>query len=362
MIDRLEDLDVFVHVVEGGSLTSAGVSLRMSTPLVSRRLAALERSLGVRLIDRTSRMLVLTDHGRELYARAVSLLAQAREAEAALQAQAGELRGTLRISVPTAAAESGIVADFIALFHKHSALTLELHLSDRPVDIVASGLDAALYLTDAPDRHPGDVIIGKHPTSLCAAPGYLRRAGVPNEPSELSAHRTVRAVSRRGTATSWTLIHADGHECVVEPAGQMFLSDDLRVLYSATANGAGIGRMPVGYIARAASAGKLEVVLPQWRFRPIMIAASLRQRNASSGKIAALIELARLTLERIDALASASPLDAFFREQVDLVARAPAASVTPSATAANSPGESQDVAGPATKDCRTAPRSARTRR
>jgi DNA-binding transcriptional LysR family regulator len=328
-IDSIEDLDIFVRIVESGTMTAAGLSLGMSTPMVSRRLATLERNLGVRLVDRTSRMLVLTEQGREFHARAESLLQQVHDAEAALHAQAGELRGTLRISVPTAAAETGVVADFVALFHKHTSLSLEMRLSDRPVDVVASGLDAALYLTDAPDRHPGDLVIGQHPTSLCAAPAYLRRAGVPSSPDALAQHRTVRAVSRRGTPTCWTLMSTDGRECKVPPSGAMFLSDDLRVLYTATINGAGIGRMPVGYIARAASAGELEVVLPQWRFRPIMIAATLRRRGAMTAKIAALLELTRITLQRIDALAIASPLEQYFREQVALTDPAHPTAATP---------------------------------
>lgn len=321
-LGSIDDIELFVRIVERGTLAAAGASLDMSSPLVSRRLAALERKLGVRLVDRSSRMLVLTEHGRSFLARAESILRLVRETEAELNAGSAELRGTLRISLPTAAAESGIIADFVALFHKHSELSIEMHMSDRPVDVIGHGFDAALFLTDAPDRHPGDKILGQHPTSLTASPRYLDLAGRPTAPEELLKHRTVRAVSPRGEASDWVLMHEDGREITLPPAGTMFLSDDLRVAYTAIISGGGVGRMPVGYIAQGANRGKLELVLPQWRFRPILIMATLRRPDsARSGKVNALFDLALATLKRIDAYAVASPLENYYRDQVALSAK-----------------------------------------
>lgn len=315
-VDRIEDVDLFVRIVDRGSLTSAAVSLGLSTSLVSRRLASLESSLGVRLIDRSSRMLVLTEHGRDFHARAESILLLVREAEAALRSKANELKGTLRISLPTAAAETGVLDDFVALFRKHTELTIEIRLSDRPVDVIGLGFDAALYLTDAPDRHPGDVMLAQHPTMLAASPGYLDLAGRPTSPEQLLEHRTVRAVSHRGKASEWLLMHEDGREIVLPAAGGMFLSDEVRVLYTATICGAGIGRMPLGFLANAARTGQLEPVLPEWRFRPIMIAATLRRAGVRSAKVAALLELAMGALRRIDAFASSAPSEDYYRRQL----------------------------------------------
>lgn len=314
-VDRIADLELFVRTVERGSLTAAGVSLGLTTPLVSRGLARLEAALGVRLIDRTSRMVVLTSHGREFHARAESVLRLVREAEGAMRMQADELHGTLRVSLPTSAVEIALIASFVELFQRQPDFSIEVHLSDRPVDVIARGLDAALYLTDAPDRHPGDVILGRHPTSLAAAPGYLDRAGRPTEPEELLHHRTVRAVSARGRPSDWALTHEDGREIVLPPGGAMFLSDELRVLSTAIMCGAGIGRMPVGYVVQSELAGELESVLPQWRFRPMMIALTVRQQGARSAKVTALIELALSTLERIDALAIGRPPEALYAKR-----------------------------------------------
>jgi DNA-binding transcriptional LysR family regulator len=312
-LDRIQDLEVFVQVVERGSMTAAGVTLGLSTPLVSRRLAALERQLGVRLVDRSSRLLNLTSEGREFFARASNLLEQLRDAEAALHAKPGELRGTLRVSVPSAAVEMGLIADFGALCRRHAQLNVEVTLSDRPQDVVGRGLDAALFLTDAPDRHPGSLVLGQHPTSLAAAPEYLERAGRPQTPQDLLKHRTIRAVSRRGTPSAWQLIDDAGREVEIPATDPMILSDDLRVTYAAVTAGAGIARMPLGHIARASKRGQLELVMPDWRFRPIMLMCTLRRRGAASNKVQALLELVDVALRRIDDFAAGSPLEAYYR-------------------------------------------------
>jgi DNA-binding transcriptional LysR family regulator len=319
-IHRIGDLEVLVRIVERGSLTAAGVSLGMSTPLVSQRLAALERSLGVHLIDRSSRLLVLTEHGRAFYAYAESILQLFKEAEEVLRPQSADISGTLRISLPTSAIEAAIVTELVALFHKHTKLSIEMHLSDRPVDVIGRGFDVAIYLTDAPDRHPGDLILGCHPTSLAATPGYLDHAGRPMSPDELSSHRTVRAVSTRGTPAEWVLTHNDGREVVLPPSGAMFLSGEARVIHNAVVCGAGIGRMPLGYIAKAATSGELELVLPDWHFRPIRIVATLRRRGPRTKKIGALLEVAMATLQRIEAFANSSPLERYYQEQLALIA------------------------------------------
>lgn len=317
-VDRIADLEIFVRIVERGSLTAAGISLGMTTPLVSRRLSALEQSLGARLIDRNSRMLVLTEHGREFHGRAAEVLRILKEARNAVKQTSQEITGTLRISLPTSASEGQFLTHFVRLFLDHPGLNIEVHLSDRPVDVVALGLDAAFYLTDAPDRHPGDTILGGHPTCLAACPDYLNQAGRPSHPDELASHRTIRAVSNRGKVADWSLKHIDGHETVVAPCGPLFLTDDLRVAVAAVVDGAGIGRMPLGVVAQGAARGRLEVVLPEWRFRPVVLASSLRRGGRNSARLALLLSVISSQLERIQTLAENTPLADYFRQQVRL--------------------------------------------
>ena len=307
-IERINDVRIFLRVVERGGLTAAGNSLSMSTPQVSKRLSALEKTLKVRLIDRSSRLLVLTDAGREFYPRAQAIVQSVREAEMAMVASSGELGGTLRVSLPTALGEENLVSDFVALFIQNPKLSIEIHLSDRPVDIIENGLDAAVYVTDAPDRHPGDLILATYPTSLAASPEYLDRAGRPSSENELDRHPTIRAVSERGQAAEWVLTHRDdGRRVVLPPNGSMFLSHDFRVLHAAAISGAGIARLPLGYILRGVAFNSLELLLPEWEFRPISIMAALRHKGARSIKVRALLELAHTTMVRINALAEVNP-------------------------------------------------------
>lgn len=313
---RIQDLEAFVQLVECGSFTRAAKVLGMSTSAVSKRLAALEAHLGVRLLDRTSRTLALTSDGREFHARAASVCQQLREAESERHGTAGGLQGTLRLSLPTAAVEMGFLGDLLELTHLHPALDLEIYLSDRSVDLVARALDVALFITDDPDRHLGDVALGLQPTVLVASPAFLDQAGRPTRPEELAAMRSIRAVSRRGNPIPWTLYGPGGEEVTVPIDGPTLLSDDLRVSYMAAISGGGIARAPLAYIADAARSCRLEQVLPHWRFRPIVLMAALRHRHAPSRKVRAVLELVRNGLARMDGLALGGPLDAHFRAAV----------------------------------------------
>jgi DNA-binding transcriptional LysR family regulator len=314
-IDRVQDIEIFLCIIERGSLTGAASVFDLSVPQISKRISKLEESLGAHLIDRSSKTLVLTEAGREFYDHAVSIVEAIKSSEEALSTAADQIRGTLRISVPTAAAEVGIISDFVDLILSNDKLSIEIYLSDRPTDIIRHGLDAAIYLTDAPDRHPGDIILAQHPTSLAASPSYLDKYGRPNVPEDLERHRTIRAVSSKGIPADWELTHNSGKKNIIKKSSSMFLSDEVRVLYTATVCGAGIGRMPIGYINKAALSRQLELVLPEWRFRPIMVAASLRRPGMRSKKIDALFGLAKTVLERINSFSVNSTFEHHHKAQ-----------------------------------------------
>ncbi|MBS0456073.1 MAG: LysR family transcriptional regulator [Proteobacteria bacterium] len=310
---RVQDLEVFVQLVECGSFTRAGQVLGMSTSAISKRLSALEDHLHARLLDRTSRTLAMTGEGREFHARAASICQQLREAESSVSAATEHLHGTLRVSIPTAAVEMGILADLVEIGSRHPALNLEIYLSDRSVDLNAKALDASLFLTDDPERHPGDLVLGLQPTVLAAAPEFLDRMGRPSAPEDLAALRSIRAVSRRGNPIPWRLYGPHGAECVVPVAGPTLLTDDLRVTYMTAMAGGGIARAPLAYLADARKPCRLEWVLPQWRFQPIVLMAALRHKHAPSKKVKALIDLVKVGLERMAALAAGGPLEAPFK-------------------------------------------------
>lgn len=190
-MDKLRAMETFVHIVEGGSLTAAAGALGTSLPSVVRQLAALESALDVRLLNRTTRRLALTDEGREYYERAKRLLADVEDAEAALSARRVEPRGRLRVTASVLFGRLHVapaVNDFVA---KHPAVRVELVLLDRSVDLIEEGLDVGIRIGELPDSSLVAVPVGATRRVVCASPGYLKRHGRPDSPEQLVGHRCV---------------------------------------------------------------------------------------------------------------------------------------------------------------------------
>lgn len=190
-MDKLHAMAVFVRIVEAGSLAAAAGALGMSAPAVVRSLAALEREVGVRLLHRTTRRSSLSDEGREYYERCKRVLAEVEEAEAALTSRRVEPRGRLRLTAPVTYGRmhlAPVVARFAA---QHAALEVELLLLDRVVDLVEEGMDAAVRIGEMPDSTLVAVPLAQTSRVVCAAPSYLRKAGVPKQPADLSGHRVI---------------------------------------------------------------------------------------------------------------------------------------------------------------------------
>src|SRR5512145_3275688 len=185
-MDRLRAMAVFVRIVDEGSLSAAAEALAMSAPSVVRTLAALERTLGVRLMNRTTRRSSLTDEGREYYERCKRVLAEVEAADASLSARRTEPKGRLRITAPITYGRlriAPLVADFMA---RHPGMEIELLLLDRIVDLVEEGIDVALRIAHLPDSTLVAVPVGETRRVVCAAPGYLKRAGTPKAPADLA--------------------------------------------------------------------------------------------------------------------------------------------------------------------------------
>lgn len=184
-------MEVFVCIVDAGSLTAAADALGVSAPSVVRTLAALESSLGVRLLNRTTRRSSLTDAGREYAERCRRVLAEVEAADAALSARRVEPSGRLRLTAPVVYGRSHlapIVGEYIA---RHPAVEVELLLLDRVVDLVEEGLDAAVRISHLPESSLVATRVGETRRVVCAAPVYLQRAGSPETPGDLAAHRCV---------------------------------------------------------------------------------------------------------------------------------------------------------------------------
>jgi DNA-binding transcriptional LysR family regulator len=236
-LDRLHEMELFVRVVETGSFSAAARDLKLGQPAISKAIAALEDRLGVRLLVRSTRQLAPTEAGTAFYERALRAITEANEADAAAQGVGAGLEGRLRISAPVTFARLHVVPKLGAFLDMHPKLRLELMMDDREIDLVAENVDAALRLGNLNDSSLRVRKLAQVKRYVVASPDYLRKKGIPANPTDLLEHDGIiygqnsggqEWMFRRGTSetsiqlrTRLTLSAAEGvREAVL--AGQGF--------------------------------------------------------------------------------------------------------------------------------------------
>jgi DNA-binding transcriptional LysR family regulator len=255
----VEDLEIFVAVVQAQSFTAAAAALGLTVTATSRRIKALEQRLGTRLLHRTTRRIGLTAAGEVYYGQVRRILAELREAEEEIVRLGGEPQGPLRITAPMTFGLRRL-ADPVARFARaHPRLQVQLQLDDRVVDIVDRGLDLALRI-----GYPQDSSLVARPIlpigrCLCAAPDYLRQHGTPEQPADLLHHSCLH-YNNTSEREEWTLTGPDGPQ----PLGVKgrFCSNNGEVLCAAAVQGLGIALLPDFIADPALAAGRLTRVLP----------------------------------------------------------------------------------------------------
>src|SRR6185436_17741892 len=240
----LDNIAVFVRVVELGNLSAAGRDMRISPAVASNRIKELEKHLGVRLFNRTTRQLTTTEHGNVFYSGAKQVLEAVTEAEAAVSALSGQPRGTIKVTAPLGLGRR-LIASGIPDFHdKYPDIEVRLRLSDHNVDIMKEGIDVAFrlgLLEDSSLRMRG---IMECERVLVAAPKYLETRGVPASPEELVGRKHDCLMLRFPGSKEffWTLRLAEG-TAKFEEHGP-FDSDDGDVLTGWALAGRGIINKP----------------------------------------------------------------------------------------------------------------------
>lgn len=247
-MDKLRAMETFVRIVEGGSLTAAAEALNTSLPSVVRQLAALEAALDVRLVNRTTRRLAVTDEGREYYERSKRLLADVEDAEAALSARRSEPRGKLRVTASVLFGRLHVAPAVNAFVAKHPAVRVDLVLLDRSVDLIEEGLDVGVRIGTLPDSSLVAVPVGSTRRVVCASPGYLKKNGRPETPGDLAGHRFV-GFTGLSPDHEWSFREAGRVRRVrVEP---VVASNQIDVALEACRGGLGLGQF-LCYQVRAA--------------------------------------------------------------------------------------------------------------
>lgn len=190
-MDRFQAMGTFVRVIEAGSFSAAAKVLRVGQPSVSKKVAALEERLGVRLLVRTTRQLTPTEAGQAFYERALRALSETEEAETAARGAGTGLEGRLKVSAPVTFSRLHLVPKLREFLDTHPRLSLEFVMDDRSVDLLAENIDVALRLGVLADSSLTARKLAESDRLVVASPAYLARAGAPQRPSDLLQHQAI---------------------------------------------------------------------------------------------------------------------------------------------------------------------------
>lgn len=260
MIDNLQALAIFDKVATSKSLTQAADELGLSLAVVSKRLAALEAQLGVRLLNRTTRRQSLTQEGERFHQHCVRILAEVQQAEADMQGSSAEITGLLRLTAPRMLGcryLAHLVAEFQAM---HPGLCVELHFSDEVLDLVETGLDMAFRFGTLGDSSMIARQIANSELVLCASPEYLRQYGSPVHPGELVQHRCIVY----GTRNTRYWVFQQAREPVSAEISATFICNDGNAARALALDGAGIFLKSLWDVGADIAEGRLVRVLAEY--------------------------------------------------------------------------------------------------
>jgi DNA-binding transcriptional LysR family regulator len=284
----LENIRVFVRVVELGSLSAAGRHLRLSPAVVSHRLQQLEQHLGTRLLNRTTRQVQATEHGLAYYAACQEVLAALDHAESVIADAGGTPQGSLRITAPLGFGRR-VLAPLLPLFQaQHPQVAVRLRLSDHLIDLLQEAVDAAIRLAVLTDSSLIARKIADCPRVLCAAPAYLAAHGRPAVPEDLLEHRCLLLRFAGSQQFRWTLTTPDGP--LTLPVKGTLDADDGDVLTEWALLGQGIAFKPLWEVADHLRAGRLEVVLEDFPPEPAVLAVLYPHRRLLPAKVKAFAD------------------------------------------------------------------------
>jgi len=284
----LDGIAVFVKVVQAGSFSQAAKLLNMPNSTVSAKVAALEKRLGVTLLQRTTRRLHLTEPGAGYFRRCLQALEGLQAAESELESERSETKGVLRLTAPVELGRSALPPVLDVLMKRHPAIKIDLIITNRLVDLVAENIDVAVRA--GPLKDSGLIakrfVLGQF--GLWASPGYLKQNSVPRNPYELKEHDCLRFAPFTGRKLQLT----NGRERAQIALTGRITADDFEALRALAVLGWGIALLPSFLCAEEAKERKLVSVLPNWRGDSVTISVVYPAQRFVSPKIRAFITAA----------------------------------------------------------------------
>lgn len=296
-MDKFSSMRVFIAVAEAEGFAPAARHLGMSPPAVTRAVAALEERIGTRLLNRTTRIVRLTEAGVRFLADAKRILAEIEEAEAAAAGDHAQPRGLLTVTAPVMFGRmhfAPLVLDFLAL---HPEVSIRTLLLDRVADLLDEGIDLALRIAHLPDSSLNAVKVGYVRRVTCAAPDYLARRGVPQHPSELAQHDTI-GFWAQGVEADW-VFGPEARPFRIRPPARMVVNA-ADVAIAAALAGHGITRVLSYQIAEPLKQGRLKLILEDYERPPIPIHLVHAEGRRVSARLRAFLDFAADRLRRLE--------------------------------------------------------------
>jgi DNA-binding transcriptional LysR family regulator len=288
-MDRLTSLTAFVRVVDCGGFSAAARRLNMSVTMVSSHVQALEERLGARLLNRTTRRIGLTETGKDYYERCVQILADLEDADRAASADHSTPRGTLRLYTGTHIVQliAPVIAEFLSL---HPAVSVDLTIGERMVDLVEEGYDLAVR--PVPPADSSLIVRSLTPWRpiLCCSPGYLENHRPPERLEDLAQHNCLR-YAFYAFGDEWRFTGPDGKPATVRVSGNL-VTNSGEALRLVALSGQGVLLAPSFLVAGDVAAGQLVRILVDYRPVEFAINAIYPHRHHVSSKVRSFIDLA----------------------------------------------------------------------
>jgi len=292
-VDKLQAMATFVQIVEKGSLTRAAEAQGSSLPAVVRTLAALERELRVRLLNRTTRRLHLTDEGALYLDRCRAILAAVRDADASLAARRAEPQGRLAVTAPVLFGRRYVAPVVNAFLAKYPATSIDLLLLDRTVNVVEEGIDVGVRIGALGDSSLVAQRVGDLRRVVCASPAYLRRRGVPRTPDDVRTHDCVRFTAM-GAGSVWRF--RVGRKAVAIPTRSRLTCNQVDAAVAACGDGLGLSMFLSYQVAAEVAERRLRYVLEDHEFDPVPVNVIYPHARLPSANVRAFVDLAVATL------------------------------------------------------------------
>jgi DNA-binding transcriptional LysR family regulator len=289
-MDQFKQISTFVEVVAKGSLSAAARAEGIAPAMIGRRLDALEQRLGVKLLQRTTRKLALTNEGSTFLEDCQRILAELEDAESAVSERSAKASGHLTISAPAGFGRQHVAPLMPSFLTEHREVTLTLNLNDRVVDLIGEGIDVAIRIAALSDSNLIGVKLADNKRVVVASPSYIKRYTAPRSLDDLVKHNCL-AVSSEGSQRGWTF-RQNGKNVTLKVTGNMVCNDGA-VLHDWALSGKGLAWRSMWEVGTEIESGKLVTVLDEFAAPGNDIYAVFAQRQHLPLRIRALVDFLR---------------------------------------------------------------------